>query len=375
VSALQAAGLAYRNRSLLARAALAALLGVLLLIALVAGLATLLAGQAGPPGVISPAGLPAGARPFLRIYEDAAAVYRVNPFLLMAVHENETNFSLSTLPGVHSGVNFAGCCAGPMQFYVTGTAFGGSGGTWAAYRNGYRRARLARPASYPGRVSSPHPSVYDSYDAIYAAASYFQALGASPRLDSRTYQALLSYTGVPPASIPYARHDYERALELERIASQSRVQAGPVPLVAGARARLLPNGLAAAPLAAPPAVKGLIAAANEISDRPYLLVHYPTHLNNPTYDCSSSTSHVLWGGGRFGTAPWVSGQLMHYGAPGPGHWVTIYAHSGHVFIYVAGLRFDTSRYDSGPNAAESGPRWRIGPRPLVGFAVRHPPGL
>ena len=119
----------------------------------------------------------------------------------------------------------------------------------------------------------------------------------------------------------------------------------------------------------------MVAAANEISDRPYLLRHYPTHLNNPTYDCSSSTSHVLWGGGRYGTAPWVSGQLMSYGAPGPGRWVTIYAHSGHVFVYVAGLRFDTSRYDSGPNASESGPRWRLGPRPLTGFVVRHPPGL
>jgi hypothetical protein len=376
VSASAAAGLAWRQRGLLVRAALLALLAVLALLMLLVALAGLLAGQNGGAGSISPAGLPAGARPFLRMYEDAAAVYRVNPFLLMAVHENETNYSLSQLPGVHSGVNFAGCCAGPMQFSVTGTAFGGSGGTWAAYRTAYRRARLARPASYAGRIASPHPSVYDSYDAIYAAAAYFHALGAGPQLDSRTYQALLSYTGVPPASIPYARDDYERARELERIASQSRVRAGgPVPLVAGTRARLLANGLAAAPMAAPPAVKGMVAAANEISDRPYLLVHYPTHLDNPTYDCSSSTSHVLWGGGRFGTAPWVSGQLMYYGGPGPGRWVTIYAHSGHVFLYVAGLRFDTSRYDSGPNAAESGPRWRLGPRPLAGFAVRHPAGL
>jgi hypothetical protein len=375
VSAPQAAGLAYRNRHLLARAAIAALLAVLLLVALLAGLVSLLAGQGGAAGSISPAGLPAGARPFLRIYEDAAEVYRVNPFLLMAVHENETDFSRSTLPGVHSGVNFAGCCAGPMQFSVEGTAVGGQGGTWAAYRNAYRRAHRKRPASYPGRVGSPHPSVYDSYDAIYAAASHFHALGAGPRLDNRTYQALLSYTGVPPASIPYARHDHERARELERIASQSQVRAGTVPLVPGSRARLLSNGLAAAPLAAPPAVKGMVAAANEISDRPYLLRHYPTHLSNPTYDCSSSTSHVLWGGGRFGTAPWVSGQLMSYGVPGPGRWVIIYAHSGHVFLYVAGLRFDTGRYDSGPNAAESGPRWRLGPRPLTGFVARHPPGL
>jgi hypothetical protein len=374
VSALQAAGLAYRNRQLLARAALAALLWLLLLVALLAGLVALLAAQGGG-GAISPAGLPAGARPFLRIYEDAAAVYRVSPFLLMAVHENETDFSRSTLPGVRSGVNFAGCCAGPMQFSVTGTQFGGQGGTWTAYRGAYRRARLARPASYPGRVASPHPSVYDSYDAVYAAAAYLHALGAGPRLDSGTYEALLSYTGVPPASIPYARHDYQRARELERIAAQSQIRAGPLPVVPGTRAPLLATGLAAAPAAAPPAVRGMIAAANEISERPYLLRHYPTHLNNPTYDCSSSTSHVLWGGGRFGTAPWVSGRLMSYGAPGPGRWVTIYAHSGHVFLYVAGLRFDTGRYDSGPNASESGPRWRLGPRPLTGFAVRHPPGL
>jgi hypothetical protein len=374
VSALAAPGVAYHNRGLLARAALAALLGLLALIALVAGLVSLLATSNGGGGAISPAGLPAGARPFLRIYEDAARVYAVSPFLLMAVHENETNYSLSTLPGVRSRVNFAGCCAGPMQFSVSGTQFGGSGGTWAAYRYAYRKARVLRPASYPLRFESPHPNVYDSYDAIYAAASYFHALGAGPRLDERTYQALLSYTGVPPASIPYARHDYERAQQLQALAQTAPIN-GPVPLVPGMQARLLANGLAAAPAGAPPGVKGMIAAANEISDRPYLLLHYPTHLNNPTYDCSSSTSHVLWGGGRFGTAPWVSEQLMYYGQPGLGRWVTIYANSGHVFLYVAGLRFDTSRYGWGPNASESGPRWRLGPRPLTGFVARHPAGL
>jgi hypothetical protein len=361
------------GRGQLARAALWALLALLGLLAFAVVLLGIFAGVGG--GGISPAGLPAGARPFLRLYEDAAAVYRVNPFLLMAVHENETDFSRSTLPGVQSGLNFAGCCAGPMQFSVAGTRFGGSGGTWAAYRHASRRARLARPASYPGRVAAPHPSVYDSYDAIYAAAAYFHALGAGPRLDDRTYRALLSYAGTPPASIPYARHDLERARELERLAAEAPVRPGRLPVVPGALARLLPNGLAAAPMAAPPAVRGMVAAANEISDRPYQLRHYPTHLGNPSYDCSSATSHVLWGGGQFGTAPWVSGQFMAYGKPGPGRWVTIYAHTGHVFLYVAGLRFDTSRYDQGPNAPASGPRWRTGPRPLAGFAVRHPAGL
>jgi murein DD-endopeptidase MepM/ murein hydrolase activator NlpD len=224
VTGLQAAGLAYRNRRLLLRAALWALLALLCLLALAVGLVGILAGQPGGGGAISPAGLPAGARPFLPIYEDAARVYGVSTFLLMAVHEDESAFSSSSLPGVASGVNFAGCCAGPMQFYIAGgasPAVGGVGATWASYRHAYSNARLPRPASYPLRVERPHPNVYDSYDAIYAAASYFRALGAGPRLDQRSFRALVGYKGRPPASIPYARHDYERARDFERLARQA----------------------------------------------------------------------------------------------------------------------------------------------------------
>jgi hypothetical protein len=221
-----AAALAWRNRSLLARAGPLALLCLLGLVLLLVAIAGLLAGQRPGGGAISPAGLPAAARPFLRIYEDAARVYAVNPFLLMAVHEDETNYSRSTLPGVRSGVNYAGCCAGPMQFSVTGSQLGGTGGTWAGYRHAYRKAGLARPAAYPLRFESPHPNVYDSYDAIYAAAAYFQSLGAGPRLDRRTYGALLSYKGVPPASIPYARHDFERARQLEQLARRTPAGGG-----------------------------------------------------------------------------------------------------------------------------------------------------
>ena len=148
-----------------------------------------------------------------------------------------------------------------------------------------------------------------------------------------------------------------------------------MPPVSGSGLVLGADGLARAPAGAPVAVAGAVAAANEISDRPYLEVHYPTHIGNPTYDCSSAVSHVLWGAGAFGTAPWTSGMLMSYGLPGPGRWITVYAHSGHAFVIVAGLRFDTASYDSGPNAGESGPRWRVGPRPVDGFVVRHPAGL
>ena len=33
---------------------------------------------------------------------------------------------------------------------------------------------------------------------------------------------------------------------------------------------------------------------------------------------------------------------MSWGEPGKGKWVTIYANDGHVFLEVAGIRFDTS---------------------------------
>jgi hypothetical protein len=135
------AGLAVlANRGLLTRAALWALLALLGLLALALGLLGMVAGVGGR---ISPVGLPVGARPFLPIYEDAARVYQVSPFLLMAVHEDESAFSSSTLPGVASGVNFAGCCAGPLQFFIAGGASPAVGGGGAP-RGG------APPAGGPG---------------------------------------------------------------------------------------------------------------------------------------------------------------------------------------------------------------------------------
>lgn len=225
------------QRERLLRALLAGLaLPLALLLLLVAAPLALLSG--GGSGGTSAGGLPAGAAPFLAIYADAALVYRVSPFLLMAVHEDETGFGSSTLPGVRSGVNSAGCCAGPMQFLITGgatPAAGGRGGTWAGYRSAHQRARLPRPESYPLRFERPHPNVYDSYDAIYAAAAYLRALGAGPRLDERTLRALARYKGTPPASLPYARYDFQRARELEQLARRGAggEQGTPAPVPSG----------------------------------------------------------------------------------------------------------------------------------------------
>ena len=67
----------------------------------------------------------------------------------------------------------------------------------------------------------------------------------------------------------------------------------------------------------------------------------------------------------------VSGQLEHWGDPGPGKWITVFANAGHTFMYVAGLRFDTVAL------ADTGSRWSDRPADenLSTFAVRHPPGL
>ena len=59
---------------------------------------------------------------------------------------------------------------------------------------------------------------------------------------------------------------------------------------------------------------------------------------------------------------------MSWGAPGKGRWVTIYANPGHVYMTVAGLRFDTS-------GRGGGSRWQSRSRSSAGYAVRHPPGL
>jgi hypothetical protein len=75
-------------------------------------------------------------------------------------------------------------------------------------------------------------------------------------------------------------------------------------------------------------------------------------------------------------------DYTHWGSPGPGRWVTIYAATtptAHVFAVIAGLRLDTSHNgtDVGPNRNEDGPRWRILDHipTWAAWSIRHPPGL
>lgn len=132
---------------------------------------------------------------------------------------------------------------------------------------------------------------------------------------------------------------------------------------------ILLTGIALAPPGAPEAVKGAINAANMIVGRPYVWGGGHASFYDDSYDCSGAVSFALFGGGLI-PRPLTSGDLMHWGAPGSGRWITVYANPGHTFVEIAGLRFDTVGDEQG-----TGPRWHLATASNEGFVARHPSGL
>jgi peptidoglycan hydrolase-like protein with peptidoglycan-binding domain len=132
-------------------------------------------------------------------------------------------------------------------------------------------------------------------------------------------------------------------------------------------ARLV-GGLAIAPSDAPAAVKAVIAAANRIAFKPYVYGGGHGSWNSSGYDCSGSVSYALHGGNLLSVTE-DSSELETYGSAGGGRWITIWSNAGHAYIYVAGLRFDTSAQGS-----TGGSRWTTAGRSNAGFVERHPPG-
>ena len=129
------------------------------------------------------------------------------------------------------------------------------------------------------------------------------------------------------------------------------------------------NGRAVAPDNAPLPVKRAIAAANRIQGLPYKWGGGHARLNDSGYDCSGATSYVLRNAGLL-EDQMPSRGFLRYGRRGHGQWITICARNGHVFLIIAGLRFDTyGRY------RQDGPRWRPYSRSIRGYVLRHPPGL
>jgi len=316
---------------------------------------------------------------YLRLYRQAGARYGLDWTILAGIGKVECDHGRDPDPAcTHEGaVNSAGA-GGPMQFIAP---------TWQVY---------GVDGDGDGRVDR-----WDPADAIYSAANYLHASGAPQHYG----RAILAYNHAG-----WYVTDVERWARRYRGASTEMVAAsgggaitGPqgadlalagqsptaVRFLAGERAELAPGDrrLALVPTAVPATVQAMVVAGNELQDLPYGPDGHPDPRGATQEDCSSTLNYVLYRSGFRPIAEILASNplaqdYVHWGAPGPGRWVTIYATSQptpHVFVVIAGLRLDTSHNgtDTGPNQHEDGPRWRILDHipTWAHWSVRHPPGL
>ena len=114
---------------------------------------------------------------YLRLYRLAARGSGVPWTVLAAIGSIETDHGRSRAPGVLSGLNRHGCCAGPMQFNVRD----GPPSTWARY---------GVDGNHDGATD-----IYDPEDAIPSAAAYLSELAR--RAQGNLSQAILGYNHSP----------------------------------------------------------------------------------------------------------------------------------------------------------------------------------
>jgi hypothetical protein len=144
---------------------------------------------------------------FYPIYSIAQSTFGVNWLLIASIHEQESAFS--TAPSTYHGLNYAGCCGGPMQFNVTNGGRRGAGSTWDLVSDSYRYG--TRPAAYDHQTAR-HPSIYDDFDAIMAAAHLLSADGATLALEQGGWDAAYDYYGHDAAGVAYADQVLARAI-------------------------------------------------------------------------------------------------------------------------------------------------------------------
>lgn len=127
---------------------------------------------------------------YVTLYKAAAKKYGINWTILAAIGKNETDHGRARLPGVADGMNFAECCAGPMQICMVKSC----GNVWQAY---------AIDANGNGTIS-----IYEPADAVDAAAHLVADLqrivGKNTKLILAAYNAgpgnVQKYRGIPPFS-------------------------------------------------------------------------------------------------------------------------------------------------------------------------------
>ncbi len=114
----------------------------------------------------------------------------------------------------------------------------------------------------------------------------------------------------------------------------------------------------------------MIAAGNAIATLPYIYGGGHASFQADGYDCSGSVSYVLAAAGLVDLADGL-GSVRRAGAmPGPGKWVTIYSNAGHVWMTIAGWRFDTVA-----QAEDGGPAGRAAAASSPASTSSHPAGL
>jgi hypothetical protein len=140
---------------------------------------------------------------FYPIYAVAQRSFHVNWLLIASIQRQETAFS--TAPGTYEGLNYAGCCGGPMQFNVKN----GPVSTWDLVQDSYRDG--SRPRYYDHRTAE-HPSIYDDFDSIMAAAHLLELDGGGLQLDDSSWWAAYDYYGHDAYGVQYADEVIARAI-------------------------------------------------------------------------------------------------------------------------------------------------------------------
>jgi cell wall-associated NlpC family hydrolase len=234
----------------------------------------------------------------------------------------------------------------------------GCGGAARAENSGQQTAKLVAPKP---KVKPAAPRNLDPEAAsAYPLPAGVDGVHEAPRPDAVPAADRLKSTISPGA--PSDAQVRAELREMEQVLKHAKRRSAKRPgLTTGGNVEV-PDGV-------PAAVAAIFAGGNAIARFPYVYGGGHASFVDTAYDCSASVSYALAAAGLLG-APLTSGQLARWGAPGPGRWVTIYANGGHTFMYVDGLRFDTSG-----RAGPFGSRWQRAPRSLAGFTVRHPPGL
>jgi cell wall-associated NlpC family hydrolase len=196
------------------------------------------------------------------------------------------------------------------------------------------------------------------------AAQSFPAPASVHHAAARTPAAAAATARIAPGAPSDA--EVRRELAQMNAALKSQGQSQQAPAGGGS---LGGNGTFKPPPGVPAIVARVIAGGNAIADFPYVFGGGHASFVDSAYDCSGSVSYALAAGGLIG-APVTSGELESWGVPGPGRWITVEANAGHTYMYVAGMRFDTSG-----RSGVFGSRWQPAQRSNAGFVTRHWPGL